>query len=245
MHSTIVTSGPQPYLIYIYCSSLCPSIGRYQQTVWPQRDQDGQPTKRLHHQSYCYQSRHCNQCAHHHLPKHGWHCHTRKFCNGLKHRTFSGCIIPFVFLYPRYANLYHTLLLKDYSSSGCVEIPTRSLPFFWYLLIVSLLVWQASLCKHGVFSSTWGFLSPQCSKWDTEVRHLVTTFFYHIMYLHCPIQHRQTKLTISRATWPAEIGPSHGASPCHMSGLMVRCFTMPYWWLMERLSPSNIGGLTH
>jgi len=34
-----------------------------------------------------------------------------------------------------------------------VEIPTRSLPFFWYLLIVSLLVQRASLCKHGVFSS--------------------------------------------------------------------------------------------
>ena len=67
----------------------------------------------------------------------------------------------------------------------------------------------------------------------------------HIMHLHCPIQHGQTKLTIGRATWPAEIGPSHGASPCHTSGLMVRWFTMPYWWLMERLSPSNIGGLIH
>ena len=52
----------------------------------------------------------------------------------------------------------------------------------------------------------------------------------HIMHLHCPIQHGQTKLTIGRATWPTEIGPSHGASPCHTSGLMVRCFTMPYWW---------------
>ena len=36
---------------------------------------------------------------------------------------------------------------------GGVEIPTRSLPFFWYLLIVSLLVRRASLCKHGLFSS--------------------------------------------------------------------------------------------
>ena len=34
-----------------------------------------------------------------------------------------------------------------------VEIPTQSLPFFWYLLLVSLLVRQASLCKHGLFSS--------------------------------------------------------------------------------------------
>ena len=32
-----------------------------------------------------------------------------------------------------------------------VEIPTQSLPFFWYLLIVSLLVRWASLCKHGLF----------------------------------------------------------------------------------------------
>jgi len=110
--------------IYIYCSSLCPSVGRYQQTVRPQRDQDGQPTKRFHHQSYHYQSGHRNQRAHHCLPKHGRHCHTHKFCNGLKHHTLSGCIIPFLFLYPRYANLYYTLLLKDYSSSGCVEIPT-------------------------------------------------------------------------------------------------------------------------
>jgi len=62
-----------------------------------------------------------------------------------------------------------------------VEIPTRSLPFFWYLLIVSLLVRRASLCKHRVFSSARGFLSPQCSKWDTEVRHLVTTFFYLVL----------------------------------------------------------------
>ena len=54
--------------------------------------------------------------------------------------------------------------------------------------------------------------------------------FLHIMHLHCPIQHRQMKLTIGHATWPAEIGPSHGASPCHTSGLMVRCFTVPYWW---------------
>ena len=68
------------------------------------------------------------------------------------------------FLYHRYANLYYTLLLKDYSSSGCVEIPTWSLPFFWYLLIVSLLVRRASLCKHRLFSSVRGFLSPQCSK---------------------------------------------------------------------------------
>ena len=68
------------------------------------------------------------------------------------------------FLYHRYANLYYTLLLKDYSSSGCVEIPTQSLPFFWYLLIVSLLVRRASLCKHGLFSSIQGFFSPQCSK---------------------------------------------------------------------------------
>jgi len=67
----------------------------------------------------------------------------------------------------------------------------------------------------------------------------------HIMHLHCPIQHGQMKLTISCATWPAEIGPSHGASPCHMNWLMVRCFTVPYWWLLERLSPSNIDGLTH
>ena len=59
-----------------------------------------------------------------------------------------------------------------------VEIPTRSLPFFWYLLLVSLLVRRASLCKHGLFSSIQGFLSPQCSKWDTEVRHLVTTLTY-------------------------------------------------------------------
>ena len=35
----------------------------------------------------------CNQCTHHHLPKHGWHCHTCKFCNGLKHHSLSGCII--------------------------------------------------------------------------------------------------------------------------------------------------------
>ena len=64
----------------------------------------------------------------------------------------------------RYANLLLYYSTKDYSSSGCVEIPTRSLPFFWYLLLVSLLVRRASLCKHGLFSSVRGFLSPQCSK---------------------------------------------------------------------------------
>ena len=63
----------------------------------------------------------------------------------------------------------------------CVEIPTWSLPFFWYSLIVSLLVRRASLCKHGLLSSIQGFLSPQCSKWDTEVRHLVTTLTYLVL----------------------------------------------------------------
>jgi len=94
--------------------------------------------------------------------------------------------------------------------------------------------------------------SPDWPDWETAVQaeldqlqKMGTWELVHIMHLHCPIQHGQTKLTIGCATWPAEIGPSHGASPCYTRGLMERCFTVPYWWLMERLSPSNIGGLTH
>ena len=63
----------------------------------------------------------------------------------------------------------------------------------------------------------WCILCHPLNEIGTKV---LVTFLCHIMHLHCPIQHRQTKLTIGCSTWPAGIGPSYGTSPCHTSGLM-------------------------
>jgi len=80
-------------------------------------------------------------------------------------------------------------------------------------------------CSHGKTVAT-ARLQPQhyCGHGKTVAMASTLAHSYgiyvHIMHLHCPIQHRQTKLTIGCSTWPAGIGPSYGASPCHTSGLM-------------------------
>jgi len=120
--------------IYIYCLSLCPSVGRYQPNC---------PTTAQSRWTTCHVPPFPTSPQSMHTPP------LTKARMALPHmrvlqRTQASHIewvhYTIHFLYHRYANLYYTILLKDYSSSGCVEIPTRSLPFFWYLLIVSLLV---------------------------------------------------------------------------------------------------------
>ena len=134
--------------IYI-CSSLCPSVGRYQQSIRPQRDQDGQPANRLHHQSHRYQSGHRNM-----------HTTAYQARMALPHarvlqRTQASHVewvhYTIRFLCHRYANLYYTILLRTTRRVGVLK-----LLYFHYhslhLLVASLFVRRASLCKHGVFS---------------------------------------------------------------------------------------------
>ena len=95
MHSTVATSGPWPYLIYIFARPSAHLLGG---TSNPSDHSaiktDNPPTASTTNLTATKAD--TATCT---LPltKHGWHCHMREFCNGLKHHTLSGCIIPFVF----------------------------------------------------------------------------------------------------------------------------------------------------
>ena len=117
-HSIIAPSGPRSHLIYYVFnpllihwkkSKICPTTMQSRRTT---RQAPPSAISPLPKQTLCYQSGHCNQHAHHHLLKHGWHCHMREFCNGLKHHTLSRCNIPFIFSVIGMQTYYYTILLR-------------------------------------------------------------------------------------------------------------------------------------
>ena len=50
-----------------------------------------------------------------------WHSHPCKIQNGLKHRTLSGCIILFISIHFRYANLHYPSYLRITHQVGVLK----------------------------------------------------------------------------------------------------------------------------